>query len=65
MTTVTVVSMTTDEVVVKRADLEHEHRVLLDRIQRLRRILGYEPLPTAKQQRKRAATLAAIRKQLT
>lgn len=65
MTTVTVVRTTADEIVVKRADLEHEHRVLLDRIQRLRRMLGYEPLPTNKQQRRRAATAGISQRQLT
>lgn len=40
-----------DIVIVARKDLETEHRQLLSRIQLLRRLLGYDPLPTGKQQR--------------
>lgn len=40
-----------DMIVIKRSDLENEHRQLLSRIQYLRRLLGYAPLPTGKQQR--------------
>ena len=40
-----------DIIVVSRKDLETEHRQLLSRIQQLRRILGYDPLPTGRQQR--------------
>jgi hypothetical protein len=44
-----------DMIVVSRNDLETEHRQLLSRIQQLRRLLGYDPLPTGKQQRLAAA----------
>lgn len=40
-----------DTILIKRSDLENEHRQLLSRIQYLRRLLGYAPLPTGKQQR--------------
>lgn len=40
-----------DMIVIKRSDLENEHRQLLSRIQYLRRLLGYTPLPTGRQQR--------------
>lgn len=41
-----------DFITVKRSDLEREHRVLMDRVQHLRQILGLPPLSTASQQRK-------------
>ena len=44
-----------DMIVVRRSDLETEHRQLLSRLQQLRRLLGYDPLPTGKQQRLAAA----------
>ncbi len=40
-----------DTILIKRSDLENEHRQLLSRIQYLRQLLGYAPLPTGKQQR--------------
>lgn len=43
---------TMDFITVKRSDLEREHRVLMDRVQHLRQILGLPPLSTASQQRK-------------
>ncbi len=39
-------------VLVARCELEEEHRNLLQRIHQLRRLLGYPPLPTGKQQRR-------------
>ena len=41
-----------DTVQVPRAELEHEHLHLLARVQQLRRLLGYPPLPTGKQLRR-------------
>ena len=38
-------------IVVRRRDLELEHSNLIERIQHLRRLLGYPPLLTGKQQR--------------
>lgn len=40
-----------DTILIKRSDLENEHRQLLSRIQYLRQLLGYAPLPTGRQQR--------------
>ena len=40
-----------DIILIKRSDLENEHRQLLSRIQYLRQLLGYAPLPTGRQQR--------------
>jgi hypothetical protein len=40
-----------DTIIIKRSDLENEHRQLLSRIQYLRQLLGYAPLPTGRQQR--------------
>jgi hypothetical protein len=40
-----------DMIIISRKDLENEHRQLLSRLQYLRRLLGYAPLPTGKQQR--------------
>jgi hypothetical protein len=45
-----------DNILVSRKDLEVEHRQLLSRVQQLRRLLGYPPLPTGKQQRMAQAT---------
>ena len=39
-------------IVVSRAALELEHRLLLARVQQLRELLGLDPLLTGKQQRK-------------
>lgn len=40
-----------ETITVRRVDLEIEHRQLLSRIQYLRQLLGYAPLPTGHQQR--------------
>lgn len=40
---------------VSRAELEQEHTHLLGRLQQLRRLLGYTPLPTGKQLRREQA----------
>lgn len=45
-------TMATETVIVSRAELEMEHTHLLGRIQQLRRLLGYQPLPTGKQVRR-------------
>lgn len=37
---------------VSRRELEQEHTHLLGRLQQLRRLLGYQPLPTGKQLRR-------------
>lgn len=37
---------------VARTELEQEHMYLLGRVQQLRRLLGYQPLPTGKQVRR-------------
>ncbi len=42
----------TDTIQVSRAELEQEHTHLLGRLQQLRRLLGYQPLPTGKQLRR-------------
>lgn len=42
----------TDFIQVSRAELEHEHLHLMSRVQQLRRLLGYPPLPTGKQMRR-------------
>lgn len=39
-------------VLVDRCELEKEHKNLLERIHQLRRLLGYPPLMTGKQQRR-------------
>jgi pyruvate/oxaloacetate carboxyltransferase len=41
-----------DHILVPRHELEHEHRLLLARLHRVRALLGYPPLITGKQQRK-------------
>jgi hypothetical protein len=43
-----------DHILVPRHELEHEHRLLLARLHRVRALLGYAPLMTGKQQRKAA-----------
>lgn len=40
------------EILVSRKELEQEHTHLLGRLQQLRRLLGYQPLPTGKQLRR-------------
>jgi hypothetical protein len=39
-------------VMVPRRELEHEHMTLLRRVQQIRAILGWKPLPTGKQTRR-------------
>lgn len=47
------ISQTMEEtIVIKRVDLEKEHSLLLARVQQIRQLLGWEPLPSARQQRK-------------
>lgn len=41
-----------DTVLVSRRELEQEHNHLMARVQQLRRILGYPPLPTGSQRRR-------------
>jgi hypothetical protein len=41
-----------DIITVSRKELEQEHIHLMARIQQLRRLLGFPPLPTGSQQRK-------------
>ena len=41
-----------DTIQVSRKELEQEHTHLLGRLQQLRRLLGYQPLPTGKQIRR-------------
>lgn len=38
-------------VLVERRELEHEHMLLIKRLHQLRKILGYSPIVTGKQQR--------------
>lgn len=45
----------TEYVIGTRADLENEHSLLLARVQQIRQKLGWELLPTGKQQRKTQA----------
>ena len=42
-----------DAIMVSRHELEGEHNQLIARVQQLRRLLGFPPLPTGKQQRRR------------
>lgn len=46
---------TAEFVIGTRSDLEKEHSVLLARVQQIRQQLGWEPLPTGRQQRKERA----------
>lgn len=48
----TIKSRSPDIILVSRAELEQEHTHLLGRLQQLRRLLGYQPLPTGKQLRR-------------
>lgn len=41
-----------DHIIVTRAELEHERRHLLGRLQQLHKLLGYPPLLTGKEQRR-------------
>jgi hypothetical protein len=45
-----------DTIMVSRKELEQEHTHLLGRLQQLRRLLGYQPLPTGKQLRREQST---------
>jgi len=40
------------QVLISRKELEQEHSILIARVQQVRRLLGYSPLPTGKQKRK-------------
>lgn len=51
---VTIDAGSPDTIMVSRAELEREHGNLLARVQQLRRLLGWAPLPTSSELRRQA-----------